>query len=615
MVRKNRGGILRAICVFRLGLFLSLIFLCVPKFCQADDESAQVKLFLKTYLKQLNDKYPFSDWEKQLQQTKAKFDPLRFQDPNQKIKFSSQIYLTTTNLDKEIKALQKHGAEVDKLIQELYVTSITNRIDGLFNSAGKSWSKDGKLAFQRNLMQFEAGSIKPKSIFKTNLQNLSRDFTAFQTEVLFDFAQEFLGKRVEEHLQSYNFAKIEALYDDYSLQLDYWTTELKSNAAQSQTQLTALLKKYEDNKNWLRKNLDDLIEVLNTDMLFSDLLEYSGKQQVDFTIEVEDRIEKSLKESNQALLTPITQRILLWKSLAGNLRDKISEANRLTAYQKNQAVAHAEIEKKEAQRLETLRAEQHRVEEDQKAKFKQTLTALKTFSFKTETSVELDDDAKKALGTKAGFLKTSYVATGITRLKVDRSKFSDTLASVEKFSVPTGKLDFSKMSLQERTNQSEFTYTSPAGRTSQGDLTNFVSEVSMGSYSSDSPFLSYVAADKWSTGRGMNWKADRAINQVIQDRDFSYVDLVVDAHRKKSNSTNKSESMAHLPANMILIFDPQGSVIRFETFSDINGVTVESSDLMGGKLYYKFLNYTTDRTHIYLNGIDGELKVSAPFKK
>jgi hypothetical protein len=33
---------------------------------------------------------------------------------------------------------------------------------------------------------------------------------------------------------------------------------------------------------------------------------------------------------------------------------------------------------------------------------------------------------------------------------------------------------------------------------------------------------------------------------------------------------------------------------------------------VGGKLYYKFLNYSTDRQNIYLNGIDPEMKVAAP---
>jgi hypothetical protein len=110
----------------------------------------------------------------------------------------------------------------------------------------------------------------------------------------------------------------------------------------------------------------------------------------------------------------------------------------------------------------------------------------------------------------------------------------------------------------------------------------------------------------------VNWVPDRAAEKEAKDREFSYVDLVVDAHRKRSGGGGRSETGVNLPANMIVIFDPQGSIIRFQSFADVDQVAIRAGDLVGGKLYYKFLNYSTDRQHIYLNGIDGEMKVANP---
>jgi hypothetical protein len=200
-------------------------------------------------------------------------------------------------------------------------------------------------------------------------------------------------------------------------------------------------------------------------------------------------------------------------------------------------------------------------------------------------------------------------------LKVDKERFNDTLAMVEKFTVKEGQVDFSKMSLQERSSQSAFTYASPAGRTSQGDLENFVAEVALGSFSTHFNFLSYLAPGRWTPGKPFSWIVERAGEKEAKDREFSYVDLVVDAHKKRSGGGTRSEAGVNLPANMLIVFDPQGAIIRFQSFADVDEVRIGNGDLVGGKLYYKFLNYSADRQRIYLNGIDGEMKVATPAGK
>jgi hypothetical protein len=621
-----------------------------PALAGTDEELAQAKAYLKDYLKDLNVRYPVAAWETQANKCRADVDRLRARVGTGPESPDYPAYGEIEALELRIEELQRDSAETGKLINDLAVVSLTRQLDARFRKEGKPWSADARAAFQRALAPYEMGSIRPKARFQSLVAQTNKEFQSAQTAWLFAFAQDYLGRRVEEHLKAHDLARIEALYDDYSLQLDYWSRQADANAAQAQSQLEKLARQYEGNKAFLKANLDALMEALNTDFLFSDLLEYARKRNVDFTIEVEDKIEASLKERSQSVRAPIQDRIAAWKSFSARLKERLAQAEGRAREQEQQAQAaarereraqrqresqalaeaerekaraeeerraeaeRAEAERKEQESMAALAEEQKRLEAEQKDKFKQTLTALKTFTFKSETSVELDDDSKKALGTQAGFLKTSYVRSGVNKLKVDKAKFSDTLALVEKFTMGEASVDFSKMSLEERSNQSAYTFTSPAGRTSQGDLENFVAEVALGSFSSSYSFLSYVTPSRWSPGR-VNWMPDRAAEKEAKDREFSYVDLVVDAHRKRSGGGGRSESSVNLPANMIVIFDPQGSIIRFQSFADVDQVAIRAGDLVGGKLYYKFLNYSTDRQHIYLNGIDGEMKVASPAGK
>ena len=74
----------------------------------------------------------------------------------------------------------------------------------------------------------------------------------------------------------------------------------------------------------------------------------------------------------------------------------------------------------------------------------------------------------------------------------------------------------------------------PSGRTSNADLQEFVAEVALGSFSTPYSFLSYLAPSRWKPGQAPGWVPDRAQEKAAQDREFSYVDMVVDAHRKRS---------------------------------------------------------------------------------
>ena len=661
---------------FGLGL---LIILASPVPAAAHPDIDQAKSFLKQHLKDLQRKYPFSEWEEDLARCRRDLDKVRDKFIRSQGGFDRDLYKQLTETGKYLEALEAHRADVDKLSNELYVAVMLTRVEEKFRASGKTFDPAAKRDFQNTLAPYEVGSLRPKTQFLTELFSATRTFREIQSECLFSYAQDFLSGRVEEHLRTFNLAQNDALYDDFSLQLEYWSKEIQGNPDQANEQFLAISRKFEEKRVGLKTNLESLLEVLNTDMLFSDLLERARKDKVDFTLPVEEKIEASLKERNQATLAPINQRIAAWKSFAAALRGKLASSQGVAVNQKqriqdqqeekqrerlrtreeerrqqakareqekkdrSQAQAEAlaetqrlraqaeeerrsriareeeerlamENQRRENERMEALHAEQKRLEKEQKEKFKQTLSALKTFTFKSESSVELDADSKKALSTKAGFLKTSYVRSGQIKLKVDKAKFSDTLAFVQKFSVKDQQVDFSKMSLSERSSQSAYTYPSPAGRTSKGDLENFIAEVSLGSFTTYYNFLSYLAPPKWGPGKAVSWIADRDPGKQHKDREFSYVDLVVDAHRKRSGGPDGKNRVGsvNLPANMIVIFNPKGSIIRYQIFSDVGQVSIRPGDLVEGKLYYKFLNYSADRRNIYLNGIDPELKISQP---
>jgi hypothetical protein len=574
---------------------------------------AEAKAMLKEHLKTLNQAYPFPLWIAALEKAHQgieKLKPLAARRPvdiNQATAFS--------RLEKEVQGLRDRRPDVQKLINEMYVQVVTFRIEERFKKNGKIFSPEARDAFVQQLKPYEAGSLQPKTAYLARLASIEKAFQDLRQAWMVAYAEEFLAKRIEDQLRSHDLQKNESLYDAYTLQLEYWRGQVKTHAGHSQIELKKMAEKWKKDRDLVQGILGKLTEALNTDMLYSDLLAAASKDGIEFPLEVESYLEEQLKSRQVELRNPIEQRKVAWNNFQADLKALMEKTELEAEGQHHQAVALAEEERREQERLAALKAEQEMHEREQREKFKQTLNALKTFTFKSETAVSLDDDATKALGTQTGFLKTSYVGTGKVKLKVGKEKFSDTLATVEKFNMAEGSIDLSKMTLEEKTNQSAYVYTSPNGRTSQQDLERFVNLVALGSFSTGYNFFSYVPSSAVRPGSSIRWKQDKSGDKAAQDRNFSYVDLVVDAHRVYHGAMKAGEKKSvvrsvNVPANMIIFFDNQGGIKRFISFADVSEVVVRHGDLTGGKLYYKFLNYSVDRVNIYLNGLDPEIKVA-----
>ncbi len=584
-----------------------------PSSTNIADNIAEARAFLKGHLKELNQRYPFQQWMRDLEKARADFERLKPRFNQRPIDLRDAVDFR--RLNNQIEELRGHRANVQVLINEMYVQVVAYRVEERFKQAGKSFMPEAKMEFIRQLKPYEAGSLQPKTAYLGGLASLETAYGSARNDWLVAYAENFLAKRIESQLQGNDLQKNETLYDGYSLQLDYWRGQIQTNAAQAYTELQKMGGKWGSDRAMVQSILVKLTDVLNTDMLFSELLAAASQDGVDFPLEVEEHLEAELRQRQFELRAPIEQRKRAWNAFQASLKSTIELAKETSESQQLKSIAEAEEKHLEQERLLALQAEQERQEREQKEKFQQTLTALKTFTFKGENSVSLDDDAEKALTTETGFLKSSYVGSGQKTLKVKKAKFSDTLAYVDKFSMAEGSIDLSKMSLEEKTMQSAYVYTSPSGRTNAEDLNHFVNLVALGSFETGYNFFSYVPMGNIRVGAKLRWAQDKANSKAEQDRNFSYVDLVVDAHRVYHDRMKAGESRTvvrsvNVPANMIIFFDDKGGVKRFLSFSDTYDIVVRSSDLCAGRLYYKFLNYSTDRRNIYLNGIDPEIKIA-----
>ncbi len=609
---------------YYFAIFVSVLFfnlLTVNATAQSRIDSIAIreaKATLREHLKSLNQSFPFAAWSLQLEKAKKDLERLRTSASKRPIEVKAAEEFRS--FESKISGLSAHRVDVQKLINEMYVQVVAFRIEERFRQQGKIFSVETRDEFVRQLKPYEAGSLQPKTAFLAGLAALEQSYAALRDIWMVAYAEGYLAHYIEGQLKGFDLQKNESLYDAYSLQLDYWRGQVGPSgpkAGHAREELKKLADKWKSDKQVVQDILSKLTDVLNTDMLFSQLLEAARKDGVDFPLEVEERLEMQLRSKQAELRDPLEQRKLAWNGFQSELKALMERVDLAYQNQQNQAEAEAEQIQQEAAQLAALRAEQENQEKEQKEKFKQTLNALKSFTFKGETSVSLDEDASKALGTQSGFLKSSYVGSGQVKLKVGKVKFSDTLAYVNKFSMAEGSIDLSKMSLEEKTSQSAYVYTSPKGRTSQQDLESFVGLVALGSFSTGFTFFSYVPSGSWRPDSRIRWKQDKAGEAAARDRNFSYVDMVVDAHKKYNGAMAAGDSRTvvrsvNVPANMILIFDDRGGIKRFFSFGDVSEISLTRDDLTGGKLYFKFLNYSTDRSNIYLNGIDPEIKTSSP---
>jgi hypothetical protein len=438
----------------------------------------------------------------------------------------------------------------------MYVQSVLLQIEDRFSRDGKPMSPKGKEAFYRTLKPYEAGSLRPKTEFLAQLVGLDKGFSDAYSLWQFEWAKRVLPRRIEAHLEAAGFAALEAARQDFALKIGYWTRQIEGDAVQSARQLREVADTIRARKPQAVATLEKLLAAMQPNMLFSEVLEQAHRENISLTVDAEGRIEAALAARQQALIRPVEEKIGAWKALDPSLRAALAKAEagekrqlklarleqekELRERKRQEAAARAleerekleqerlqaearareERERQEQARMEALIAEQRRAEEAQREQFRSTLNSWKNLQLPGNGLMAMDSATRSALDTRAEKLKTSEMGSGRKQLKVESSKFSDTLAFVEKFSVAETRIDLSKMSLEEKASQSAYVFASPSGRTSPKDLDHFVQNVALGSFETYYRFLSYLAPQRWRPGGSLAeaLKERKIVTGTIQER-------------------------------------------------------------------------------------------------
>ncbi len=634
--------------IFVFGLPLWAVAASPPADSVGSAEQTQARVYLKQRLLQLNLEFPFSTWARRLDSLNNEIDG--FLAHHQPMRYDPALRPELLRFSAALDSARAERPQVQSLIHEMYVQIMVGRIQEAFRRDGKTLSPQGRDALYRALKPYEAGSLRPKTDFLAQLVSLDRKFSHAYSTWLFEWAGAWFPHLLATQSQDTGFAAEEAQRQDLALQLEYWTRQIDSGgAAQAVTHFRQLQTELLQERPRALADLRSMEANLDPDMLLSDLLEEAQKEGLSFTVEAEERVEAALDARGQSVLLPMRDKIDTWMRFDQALQNALTRAQATVDRNQQAITAHAAEEQQEQQaqqelaarteqeqweqqrqaeeqrereeqqqqqeqaRLAALAAEQDSADAAEREQAEQTLAEWKSLQAGGALA-GLDGATDSALAVHAGTLKTSTVASGRTRLQVASRKFSDTLAFVEKFTVDESHIDLSKLSLDQKASQSAYVYTSPTGRTNPRDLDQFVQNVALGSFNTEYRFLSYLVPERLRCGRDLAWEFDRSSQPVVHDRVFSYVDLVDDAHHKHAKGTGTPAEGAemNLPANLIVIFDAQGGIMRYQSFGHPDQIFIRPQDLVDGRLHYKFLNYSVDRENIYLNGIDPEIKVSAP---
>jgi len=573
-------------------------------------EQAWARLNLKRHLQQMQKDYPFVLWEVKLRNFEHGYEKLKSRLPPNPVDASGEKEVR--RLESLADSLRTLRPKVENLIREMYIEVMLMHIEERMIGEKRPFSPQGRLTFQRAMKPYEAGSLRPKTDWLAKFATLEKYLQDARSSWLFGWAQGALATHIDKLLKNSGFAEHADNRQKFIVESQYWERQLILDPLQAAGKIRSLEYDFNAKNQAARNNLTQLLSDLQPEMLLSELLEMARVQGLEFSVETETRIETALLARQIQLLKPVEEALEAWKNLAQTFPALLAKAVKMETHSEQKSVAQSEKTRRENERLEALALEQKKAEVSQREQFRKNLDAWR--NVRLTDAGALDSITQQAVSAPSGRLQTGSISNGRHFIPVKSPKFSDTLAFVEKFVVEDSKLDISRMSLEEKASQSSYVFASSSGRTSPADLERFVQNVALGSFETRYRFLSYFAPESWRLGKPLVWKADRQAETQVRDREFSYVDLVADAHRKhpSSSATAASESKSNMPANMLVIFDLRGGIRRFQSFADTRKIIIRPDDLIDGKLRYKFLSYGADQRNIYLYAIDAEIKSSAP---
>jgi len=562
---------------------LALLVTCIPL---AASISSQQKKKVKARVKGIEREYPFKKWRKnrknlnkELEKVSRKFSV----NPNQGL------------LDfphKKLKRLEKKIIEVDQyleLIDSTIAKLKTARIlKDVFPRGGRVRSREearARAQIRLTLTQKEKNRLEPFIFLKKDCMKLHTDFYEFQSDWMLNYARKSLFKKVKDEFQKNYFSANTRIYSAVAQRVKKFIRQLPETPKESEK----TLKYIQDKIPQPMAHLDKLERALNPDMLYHSVLEKAAEENIRFSFQAEHKIEGLLKSLSEQNLNVVTKRKRRWYLIQSDISSALTRVPE----------AMANLKRKK----------------ERKQEFRKYLSDLTSSS---ESSFVSDTVFKKVLAKKTKNVKTSEVQSGRKNLDVKVEGFSHDLAKVGKLdlSLETNNGDFDRIYGDSKETQALYVFYAQGGRADNNDLNSFVNEVGLLSFSGEEEFLSYKLPKKWKAEKKVRWKKVKASEEKENyNREFTYVDLVVEAHKEHfKTEAYEYVKKIYVPANMLIIFRPGGAVKRFETFSDVRRLRIKPQDLENGNLYYKFLNYSVDGPEIHLNGIDQVIKLAKSYK-
>ncbi len=538
---------------------------------------------LNSYYDSLYKEYPLKKWQqkgKSISKGIYKAHTTFYKNPSDGI--SEINYKKLIKLGKSADECKVYYDNIHKLYLALKTESIISAVFPRSQPADNAREARAISDIRINLKKTEKERLEKPAMLGRKFRDVINKYEELQADWMFYYARNALFKNAKKQFEIYHFKQNADAYREFNKRGKLYAAGVQEEPAKALIALNALNKKM----SMPLKHLFELKDQLSPEMLYNGILESAADDKIDFTMKAEAKIEAILQPLSQQNLKIVKDRYAQWQVLRNNINQAITNANTCL------------------QRI------------DRRNRNKNDVKNMLTNLTNNDSKLSIDGSLDKAMDHKSAAMHKSRIGSARNKLAVKVEGFSDTLAHVNMADVKfENKFNdkFERITADSKENEGIYVHVAKGSRADKSDLMQFVREVGLISFGNNKEFLSYKLPKNWVAGKAIKWQKDVWVQaEASHDREFSYVELFVEAHKvRQQKSAGDYVKKVYIPANMIIIFGSGGEIKRYITFSDIRRLVLTNNDLSGENIYYKFLNYSTRGQYIYLNGIDYQIKMAS----
>jgi len=551
---------------------------------------------------------------------------------------------------KEIDKVLNYSAPLKKLHADLSTKSLVQAVFPVKHRTSGIVEIREKAHFEKKLKQQEAKRRRETSAILRQLKNLKKSYRNLQADWMYFYSRKAIILTLKDVFKKNHFVDNGKIYREFVRRAKLAEKGIKKNPSQSNKDALELKKKI----SIPLKDMLALEKALAPKKLFSSISEFASRENIKFKGKGDKKIKGVLHSLSKKNMKVIDFRKTQWNDLTSYLKNILKKTDEYFAYLKRKEIKRAELKK----RIDLMGSGKYIPEEDDSdqgdnivetdklasavtsdatSKKKKTKdshrkkenTSDSEDSSTPEDSLDESDDYgeedrlasaailvasfNRGIRNKSGRLKTTKVKSASKKLHVQVDGFDENLHKTDKFDFNVKQSNkFDRLNASSKISTSLYTYQSPLGHAGKKDLIQFVNDVGLISFGTDDEFISYKLPSKWQPKKNIKWiKQKSAKKKVNLDRTFTYVELFIEAHRYKKGKKPSVEPQIekkYISPNMIIIFELGGAIKRYQTFTNIRKLRLKKSDIVGGKVSYKFIKYSVRGSRIHLHGIDHEIK-------